>query len=44
MELVVVNGASNISKSVIKSLIKGGQYNKVRLLDFKPYHQHVYAF
>lgn len=31
MELVVVNGASNISKSVIKSLIKGGQYNKVRL-------------
>ncbi len=44
MELVVVNGASNISKRVIQSLVKGGQYNKVRLLDFKPYHQHVYAF
>lgn len=44
MELVVVNGASNISKRVIQSLCRGGQYSKVRLLDFKPYHQHVYAF
>ncbi len=44
MELVVVNGASNISKRVIQSLTKGGQYSKVRLLDIKPYHQHVYAF
>jgi len=25
-------------------LTKGGKYSKVRLLDFKPYHQHVYAF
>jgi hypothetical protein len=44
MELVVVNGASNISKRVIEGLIKGGQYKKVRLLDFKPFHQHVYTF
>ena len=44
MELVVVNGASNISKRVIQSLTRGGAYNRVRLLDFKPYHQHVYAF
>lgn len=44
MELVVVNGASNISKRVIQSLCRSGKYNKVRLLDFKPYHQHVYAF
>ena len=44
MELVVVNGASNISKRVIQSLCRNGQYSKVRLLDFKPYHQHVYAF
>ena len=44
MELVVVNGASNISKRVIQALVRNGQYNKVRLLDFKPYHQHVYTF
>jgi hypothetical protein len=44
MELVVVNGASNISKRVIQSLTQGGQYAKVRLIDAKPYHQHVYTF
>jgi hypothetical protein len=44
MELVIVNGASNISKRLIQALAKNGQYNRVRLLDFKPYHQHVYAF
>lgn len=44
MELVVINGANNISKSVIRNLTKGGAYSKVRLLDFRPYRQSVYAF
>lgn len=44
MELVVVNGANNISKSVIRRLTQQGGYNKVRLLDFRPYRQSVYAF
>jgi uncharacterized protein YbjT (DUF2867 family) len=44
MELVVVNGASNISKRVIQGLCRGGAYNRVRLLDVKPFHQHVYTF
>jgi hypothetical protein len=37
MELVIVNGASNISKSVIRNLTAGGNYSKVRILDFKPH-------
>ena len=44
MELVVINGANNISKNVIRNLTKGGAYSKVRLLDFRPYRQSVYAF
>jgi len=44
MELVVVNGANNISKRVIRSLTKQGVYNKIRLLDFRPYRKSVYAF
>lgn len=44
MELVVVNGANNIAKSVIRGLTAGGKYNRVRLVDFKPYKQSVYAF
>jgi hypothetical protein len=44
MELVVVNGASNVAKRVVHSMLRQGQYRKVRLLDFKPYHQHVYDF
>ena len=43
MELVVVNGASNIAKSVIRNLTASGNYAKVRLLDFRPYRQSVYA-
>ena len=43
MELVVVNGANNISKAVIRNLTKQGGYNKVRLLDFRPYRQSVYS-
>lgn len=44
MELVVVNGANNIAKSVIRSLVSGGKYSRVRMLDFRPYKSHVYAF
>lgn len=44
MELVVVNGASNIAKRVAQSLLRNGNYNRIRLLDFKPYHQHVYQY
>jgi hypothetical protein len=43
MELVVVNGASNIAKSVIRGLTASGNYSKVRLLDFRPYRQSVYT-
>ena len=43
MELVVVNGASNIAKSVIKGLAKKGHVSKVRLLDFWPYQKGVYT-
>ena len=43
MELVVVNGANNIAKSVIRHMVKGGEYAKVRLLDFRPYKKSVYA-
>ena len=44
MELVVVNGANNISKSVIRRLVGGGQYNSVRLIDFRPWRSSVYDF
>ena len=43
MELVVVNGANNIAKSVIRGLVKNGDIAKVRLLDFRPYRKSVYA-
>jgi hypothetical protein len=42
MELVVVNGGSAIARGVIKSLVKSKGYNKVRLLDYRPYRQGVY--
>lgn len=44
MELVVVNGANNIAKSVIRNLTATGKYNRVRIVDFKPYKQSVYSF
>jgi len=44
MELVIVNGASNISRSVVRGLTSGGAYRKVRLLDFRPFKSSVYAF
>jgi exonuclease V gamma subunit len=44
MELVVVNGASNIAKQTIRQLTAGGAYNRVRLLDFNPFRKSVYDF
>ncbi len=44
MELVVVNGASNIAKQVIRRMTAGGAYNRVRLLDFNPFRKPVYDF
>ncbi len=43
MELVVVNGSSAISRGVISKLA-GKNYQKIRLLDFRPYRKSVYAF
>ena len=43
MELVVVNGANNIAKGVIRSLTQTGKYNKVRLLDFQAHRPSAYA-
>ncbi len=42
MELVIVNGANAISRGVISKLV-GKNYNKVRLLDFRPYRKSVYC-
>ena len=44
MELVVVNGANNLAKSVIRGLTAGGKFNRVRMLDFRPYKDSVYTF
>jgi len=44
MELVVVNGASNISRSIVRGLTSQGTFRKIRLLDFRPYNASVYAF
>jgi len=44
MELVVVNGANNIAKSVIRGLTAGGKYNRVRMLDYQPYKTGAYNF
>lgn len=42
-ELVVVNGASAISRGVLSKLA-GKNYQKIRLLDFRPYRKSVYSF
>ena len=44
MELVVVNGANNLARSVIRNLTSGGRYNRVRILDFNPYKTAFYNF
>lgn len=43
MELVVVNGANAISRGVL-SRLAGKQYQKIKLLDFRPYRKSVYGF
>ena len=44
MELVVVNGANNLAKSVIRGLTAGGKYNRVRMLDYHPFKTGSYNF
>lgn len=42
MDLVVVNGASSIARGVLKRLAGGNKYNKIKLLDYRPYRAGVY--
>ena len=44
MELVVVNGANNIAKSVIRGLTASGKYSRVRMLDFRVHKEATYTF
>ena len=44
MELVVVNGANNVAKSVIRGLTAGGKFNRVRMLDFRVHKESTYQF
>lgn len=41
MELVVVNGSNAISRGIISKLA-GKNYQKIRMLDFRPYRKSVY--
>lgn len=41
MELVVVNGANAIARGVL-SRLAGRQYQRIKLLDFRPYRRSVY--
>lgn len=43
MELVVINGANAISRGVL-SRIAGRNYQKIKLLDFRPHRKSVYEF
>lgn len=43
MELVVVNGANVIARGVLSKLA-GKAYNKIKLIDFRPYRKSVYCF
>lgn len=43
MDLVIINGASGIARGVTKALLSKSQYTSVKLLDFRPYRQSVYA-
>jgi hypothetical protein len=42
MELVIVNGSNAIARGVISKLA-GKIYQKIRLLDFRPYRKSVYS-
>ena len=41
MELVVVNGANAIARGVLSKLA-GKQYQRIKLLDYRPYRKSVY--
>jgi hypothetical protein len=45
-ELVVLNGASNIARSVISAHLakNAGKYSSVKLVDARPYRQSVYGW
>lgn len=44
MDLVIINGASGIARGVTKSLLRqSSAYNKLKMLDFRPYRKSVYA-
>ena len=45
-ELVVLNGAGNIARSVVKSFLTKniGKYASVKLVDARPYRQSVYQW
>lgn len=42
MELVIVNGASNIGKAVIRRFAQTGRYSKIRVLDERVHRQSLY--
>lgn len=46
MNLVVLNGASGIARSVVKSMLTSnpGKYASVKLVDSRPYRNSVYAW
>ena len=43
MDLVIINGAGGIARGVTRSLLSTTSYNKLKLLDFRPYRKSVYA-
>lgn len=45
-ELVVLNGAGNIARSVVSSYLAKnvGKYTSVKLIDARPYRQSVYKW
>ena len=43
-ELVVLNGAGNIAKTVVRSLLQRSAYNSVKLVDARPFRQSVYQW
>lgn len=43
-ELVVLNGASNIAKSVVSACLRSGAYSSVKLVDARPYRSSVYQW
>ena len=45
-ELVVLNGASNIARSVVSAYLTkhAGKFSSVKLIDARPYRQSVYGW